>query len=696
MLAVDMSATLLLALIVTAPGPDPLVQFEARALPIERLLEELTPVVGQELRAAPEVRRQVLVVSVRNVSREELLAKIAEVAGGRWRLERGIQILHRPAEIARAEEQLDFELRLEAARKAFEDSFKGIAPSFGDAEATQLFRKLTTLKVRIEAEPQNGQLHKAYQDLWEQGPFKRALVRLLQTIPIEEIARIEHRTVFSLQPTSRQRPLGSAAREIVNDLAREQALWTRKVAELDPARSFKGDDTVGDPLSTGSTVLAEPKSVKIVARRTTDSILFNLYVDASWPQAQFWGRDPRLQEAYSLARGTDPLPGEQVSLSPLSLEFNVLCRTMFEGTPPTPSQELKALLLDPVRHEPLSLAPTDGLFALGSHRRANLVASVPDSALGMVSFAAPERLTLETLVQILEAGPQGMRFRSERDWLLGTPRSPIAAKKLFTSREALRRATGSIEEHGRLTLLESALFAANASDIDRAYEGIGTFLLMLMDRGVASVFDGSNWGALKILGSLSDAQRRTLEAGGSVPFNQLNQRQRSFVEALAFADFINNHEFLERGTSRVVHPSLEPTEVLAGGLPGDGRLSLGGTKSPAIFAFRNDESGRQLPFRTANEATIAFLLHARERGGRGLGPEITGYAMGHEVHRHLRLVFGPEAWCEYTLLEQDLDPGARPVPWTELPTASQEAIQKNLGQLRASPTGVRRQDPPEP
>src|SRR5688500_20355906 len=69
-----------------AQEPNPRVTFSMKAATVDKVVEALAKQTGVKIAASPAISREVVLISVTDVPLETLLAKLADVVSGEWRL----------------------------------------------------------------------------------------------------------------------------------------------------------------------------------------------------------------------------------------------------------------------------------------------------------------------------------------------------------------------------------------------------------------------------------------------------------------------------------------------------------------------------------------------------------------------------------------------------------------------------------
>lgn len=661
------------------------ITYETRAVPLVRLLDELSARTGTDLRCEARLRTAPMVVSVTDVETTDLLAKIAEVVGAEWRKEKDHELLAQsPAQI-RKEERVSLATQIDKVRRALAGGIKDLQPNFEKQDADGLFNSLATLKARLADDRQNRALTSAYGDMALRTPLNRALIRLVQTIPPEDIARADERTVFALNPTAKQRPLGPGADRILADFVREQTVWVDALRRLDPEEKY-ASPSVREPMGQRD-VPASADAVRVVlTRRVPAEYLFSLVVisgnplEAGRPWTQWAARSPEMDRIYetiwsSTKDGSKPIP-----LTALSEELARQLRASGRGEGGVRvGPDLKAWLLDPVAHEPMDLVPSECLLEVARARGKPLVAWIPDVQLPLLTSAASQgALTLRTHEQFIRAELGSMALREESGWVLGIPDDPVLTRRRFTDRQATKGLARAIEEKGGVRLIDYARYAASTGG--SRHEHGGPLSMLLLDPTSGVEMGQMNWSALKVYGSLTDQQLRDLTNGGRLRVDRMTPAQKRFVEELAYASEINRAANTTTAGFSTIGKTAEPTVALAGGLPADAELTLTSSLRPRIFAFKPVEGQAPVAFQTLDPSTVA--LYERIASGDLVEPnvdqKIAGYAMGESVMIRLRLTYSPDLWHEVAMEEKWIDRTAIPKPWTELPESIAAAVRAAL------------------
>jgi hypothetical protein len=688
---------------------DPLNQdivFERPAMPLKRLLPLLSEEAGLSLSAHDSVREHVVLLHIRRGSVREAMDALAEATHARWFQQDGKHVLRRPAELQAQLEREELQLRAERVRAAIAELTPRIEGAFDEQAAKSLLQRLISMRQRISQSDGDWNAQGAYEALWQEGPMMRALLKLVKSIPPEELGSIRNpeRRVYKVDPTKMQRPFGPGAREVLEQLATDLALWSRITGSAEIPALNRGE-IVSDPLATRGSSL--PQDLSRLAVIVTDgfggqgpfcnlTILDgNEHVLAQLHLPTF-RRSTVFDLAYAPAAKT---PQSRVALSQESEALvQVIKRVMGQPDGSKVAQVDAGAILDPVAHDPISFLPQDVVMGLANDSESNVAAWIPDDQFAALAFLLLNRqLTLDEAEVAITADPGGLRLERRSGWLIGRPSLPLEAIRTAVGREALHSAIQSIRRDGRMTLLNSATFAAAQPRDDR---GISFLYLSAFDNAYRSMLDANNRNVLRLYGSLTGPQREALEQGATQIFSTLQAPVRQVIHDLTYGSSLRNQEVIDANSFGRRHPVLEPTEFLPNGVPRDALLSIKKEERSIIVAFQRGEDGEHRAFRPMDANAIAYMVVQKESssGQPSASPEIDGFALGTQRVLRVRVTYSPVAWHEFPLIENWFMPGSKPSPWKELPADIRTQIETMIEHYRAQrqPPAKRGDPPPSP
>jgi hypothetical protein len=652
---------------------------EINARPLHEALEEIQGQTGMRLRAEAKLRDATMLLHVRDVPRQVLLERLAEAVHGAWHQQGEEMVLLRSD---KTEQQLRDEHNrqmLARIQRRLSLDLENAEQEFTAADAEALARRLIALKRTKDQDPSQVEAWTQYERLKWQTPINRGFVRLVATLPLERIARMApgERLLFTANPTQRQLPMPPQTQEIIRRLSEDQERWRSSLVKVEDGNPVRGD-TVGDPFIQRRSFKYDADSLQIVVVRHEEMILCNLvfaHEVSNETLAQYYvAQGDWDQELRDLYEGAGPKDDQPLPLPPLAAEMQEAMRNRRgDPNPPYVSAELLERLLDPVRHDPLSLLVGEALRAYAVEEKLNLVAWLPDTVFYAPIPAGP--VTVSRMRALLaKAGSFEWEAKVEDSWLIFNSRHP---RDLGTPlpRANLADFIGKVYRAGRVKLDDYADLLASHETHSYSTDALANdYSLFVGAVGMGDHFGGGR-DVIRLYGSLTPVQRRTLREGGSIPFRFLNDRQRQLVETLTYRSEINRYVIENEGMARVVGKQVEPTEAYARGLPNGGYLSMRLQEFDTIFAMRPGKSGKMRPWRAVDAYNLAWALHQQRPE---FAADQTKFVVGLNRGYYLRLNYEEGVWNEYAMTEKIFDPDQTPARWTDLPEKIVTAIKNSM------------------
>jgi len=695
---------MLLSIALVLASQNPKLDFHCNATNLSSILASLSKQVGTKLEAEGTLGNQILFIDVKDVPLSSLKEKIAHAVAGTWRQREGREVILRlPAqETGVFNEQV--KVRTEQFRAELATQAKALDKPF-DAKA--LLQGLLAIQDKDGVQLSRAQ-YEQQMALQARSPYSRFLTRLLLAARPEDLAAVGpyERRLFKLNPTRRQSGLDRAKYQAaVKILEAEQKQWLEAIAGID-FTSTQGR-TVSDPRTQTQPVdpnaeymitfsrgdmtglgMANLGPAKDADDHTGQSVMMQIHL--AGPQRDFLNG-----LANQRASGTDP----EVELSPLSKAF--LTRFMqFSQARSTgaPSEEVKSLLMNPHKTDPLALIVSDTLKQYAAVNKANVVACLPDSAfMWSTAIAANGNPRLMTMIDGLRQS-DSLEHHKDDGWTTFTPINRYEEELNFTARVPLADLMASIERHGRLDLEDYATYAYRSGRVARL--AIGEYYLMILDSTLMSGMDQTNWFALRLYGSLNEKEREKIASGGSIPIASMSPGQKAIVERMIFRDALRSETITDTGWSMSLGPrAVEPSDAYANKVP-DGAMLTGRKKDvPVLFAYGKREDGKVRPLREVDPYGIAHMEteivgNVEQMKNYGI-PNLVGYAPATSRKVVLRIVTEPGVWLEAAVKTHLVDPNASPVAWDKLSDQSKNEISKAMEILKKQKE-ERKKGPPPP
>lgn len=614
--------------------------------PVATILASLEKQTGIAFRTGGGVSRDVLFVSVQDVSVKDFMGRLASVDRAEWQKMDGGFRLTRSDSLVRQLEKEEAQLQSETYRKAIARLSQALRPDLpytaGDAKSESV--RSQELLERVRQGMDEGSVSMApLGSAVSKTPAARAIVSLLSRMnPVELGAmKANTRVVFATNPTLMQKPLPSGAQETIAKFIQEQKTYLESnqgvsgisIAGPGVVSSFQGGPTAGMRPDA-----APPAKTLLVGTRFGDreTIMFVLTVyDANGNHLATGmlsiGADPDASQA--AAKPADSA-AKKIAISALSKEIVELVRgpsgsrsgaqtqvaistrvavgegaegaaeeplvfTMSsdEGSPQAKlSVALRERVLHPEKFEPLAILPNEMFQAWAGAQSKNFLASLPDSLFLLSTEAVSgTTFTVEDVVGNAK-GRWDLDVQESADWLTVRPKYAATAVSSRVDRVALGKLLRSLATNGRLTLDERAAYAATEGDVaDRG--GLDAAYIKWTNAAAADIELGSYFGGqremLKLWGLLSQAQRQSLVRGQPLPLRSLSPAQLKVLDWIVWHSS-DGPRFEGGGRGPRVAPigalMAERTQLLPSGVPGDAILLCQASIEQAVYGMTADGS----------------------------------------------------------------------------------------------------------
>jgi len=728
------------------------ITYRSTALPVKRLLQDLSSKAGVVLRSSSQTEDEVLLLDVRDVTLLDLMNRIADVAGSEWSQDADGYRLVRSA--ALAQKQLDI-VNAERAKRLEKAIAQLVAeadkvPVYDQNAARAYLQQARTAMQSAMSQASGGQFNvsrtaRQFTNLSAGTPGGRAIARLLTLFSPQALAALPpgSRTVYSTKPTPMQRPLPTGSTPILSKFIEEQRTANQVVQEAGNQEPFSML-VLGQGSGKGDPV----KTLLIVTRfGNTDGLMLQLTSgDANGDSIAtgFTSLMPQLEQVEATYTLNSTETG---ALSELSKQFGQLCKngsgaTVVLGTaivgggdnsftiemsPQPKLPEVTATwrdrILNPEKYEPLETVPQDVLRALQSASGKNLVASIPDDCLIPIAQAFSEgSFQVKEAVRKLQVDWE-MSIREEGAWLLIKPRNPIAARDERIERSGLGSMLRTLASTHRLTLDQLAGYVLSQP---RHAPGTGfeNLYARLINQPYADAELGPNLSRremLRFYALAGASQRQMLAAGRPLPTTSFTNEQTALLRDMVFHSPAGPNIRVPRaqGAQTNVRMTMqvmargamamgtggnlreERTEALPNGIPTGSFLTLRRDQQQAVLASQS--SGGPGQIMTAGQLGLQNALAGRtELPAFATRTSYDRYLMGSQVTYNFTFQLGQNATLSRSLNDTVFDLQRSSVPFEQLPrnfrnqvsrAASETAERFERGGRRRNPT---QQNPPPP
>ncbi|MGE0001750.1 MAG: hypothetical protein AB7F50_07375 [Fimbriimonadaceae bacterium] len=736
-------------------GPSRKVSVEIEPMSLERALERISAETGTKLGAIASMKPTVVQVSVTDVEPDALLAKVAEVVGGTWRVEGdGTMRLYEDTEKTR---QLAREA-LAARTKKFDDEIaklrKELADS-GDFDAAKIREQAGI----VTEETNEGGERRLETRMGGPGmrfnmaamPGGRAIVRAVEAMSGRDFATIGEgqRVVFSSAPTAMQKRLGgNPLRDAQTFLDEEQ-----KMRDLMPRRGpggRPGGETVGQQQrpTLGKVFLianGERDSVRLeyFVASTTGEIVGRGFLSLGGAQDFSFDRTltgqaetPKApQDGLKVSEGAKSaakalqspggLFGQLFGTTSITViagpggEQNVISfEPQGEGNDRTAADtSLLDKLTKPSEFDPLSLFCGEAIrVALGD---VDTVACLPDS---LLSHAAGAIVRERSAKDFLDGDGSPIKVETQDGWTLVTPKDLLRSRAERADRFDLELLATNTRQNGVMRLADLARYSLGAPAVSG---GVDSAVVTAIDPGAnrrfADVYNDSR-AALQVFGKLQGPDFAALEQGIVKPivglsgatqavagmvFNSADgpnvQRQQQTQDApsprgqtIELAVEVRGGGGPGQMFRNMMNRSMldERTEVLPAGLPGGTSLTMQTERREVIYAF--NQGGGNGRYTTAEqlgrEAAMGEMFAQQGSNVIGVGNRGTeSYVPTTEARYTMTFLLAPNITMTRTLVDPARADTSAGTSANLLPDKFRQAYQKGYEETKARVDGRIRQ-----
>jgi hypothetical protein len=654
------------------------------------LLQALGKQAGLNLTAEPAVGNEVMLVQAKDVTVADLMAKMADAAGGKWgTTTTGGYMLVRPSELIRSQENAEVQERQARLQTAFAPYLNALTDSSGTAGSSS----------------------------------NKVMARLVQSLGLDQLAStsLDSRIVYSTSPTRVQQALGSDAGQIVLDFVQEQrAAQQGSDAQAPSGARGRATPTMGSSGNLGLT----PAKADLILTHPGSADVYDLELLVGDAEGRLVTRADMPLVLRPAAKDTADVRfdsgGDPLQLSALSLELSKLIRSSGApvlstmgavvvrgdaaapygtdaGTAAPAGGDLRKALSSPETYEPLEFCAGEALGAAADALKMNVVAVLPDSCLlPATQTVAGGTLTAAGVVAAAQTD-WGLKAAVDGSWLEFRPRKQASSYNYRLDRGVMGKTLRQLTTNGFLTLDDRATYAAGEPIAPAGGNFEGPLFRLFSPteaRGLEMGLQSGERKMLRFFASLTYMQRQALGAGRAVSVTS------AFSGNDALFDMVYNSisgpsagsgsggaartPTGPRRQPRVVGDlTSERTEVLPDGIPGGTELAVQASSRPSVFGIA--ENGEKVP---TSGSVVTYA------GGGASTSRFDSYVVGDRITYIFVFRFTPEVTLRKVLTDVNIDPNAKGVPYDQLP----DDVRKQAEQSPTTVSGGQAQSaaPPRP
>ena len=518
----------------SAPNPALKVTFSEPAAPLSRLMPHLAELTKLPLKVTKAMETEVVLVSVHDVTADELLKRIAAATGGKWGQSENTYYLS-PSTGAR-------------------EALKGRAFNARAVKLAVDLKKLDPANKKPDVKPTPGQIDMSMM-MGARGDA--VFYQLLSAIGPRQLAGMlpGDRAVLSTKPMGRQYSLPPCDEAIAAYIARRN-----KEADKAAAKTNNGTEdgdvaasaTGFNPFGPAQPVKGRPAKVILILTRTEGigAIIGNgelscelVLYDAAGKElsrdsanlGSFFDSD-EMQELMATSTGkATPTTDPQLEVSPATKQFTKYLRSMQMGAGQNPSggmsadlqKQMRDRLMHPEAFDPVAY-PADLLAAYAKAKNLQLVASLPDS-FGVWLISLMMSSTTSARVEKKLSNDTGLVIDVADGWLTIAP-GDFRSEPMNRVDLANILASLSGETNPSIDQLAAAALAG-LGDPDHGM--LPELWMALASPGLATLF-AEDWDMLRVYGALSADQKAVLSSAKRLSVTALTEPQKAQLERMIY------------------------------------------------------------------------------------------------------------------------------------------------------------------
>lgn len=598
--------SLLATVSMSAQDMNKIVSAEVRASSAPVAIAELSKQVGYPLEAMVSTKEDILIIKVKDVPLGVLLQKIATTTNAEWeqtanglRLTRNDPI--RRKEYAEEQEKLaqQIQVTLDKNRKTTLEE-----KEITDRSAQQIAERLMQMMEQQQS-GQPGMDWREQQRLNSQGPAFRMMRKISALLDAKTLASIPEgqNVVMSNLPNRMQKQLPGNIQPYVQNFVKEQVIWAKAMKMARDRRPGQQHyyyvDNLTDPSQRkiGKVLLILNRSqqmrgiqARLVISDDRGRLLGQANDNLGWDWETYTSKMQEIQksaanESEIKFSGTSKALQDALQEAYKSAEAN-------RGQPDIQvSDEVKQVLLNPEKNEPLSFVATDCVFETARIKDVDIVCLAPDMMMlgsGPVSAGG-----VKPSVFLAALSNYSMETEVKDNWITMKPQVPSASRRARTDRVVLGQYLRQAMKEGRVTLDNRASFAFRSGKTEEEY--MPMFLLSMIGLLKSGVEYGGDWDTLRLYGSLTPPQRNAAKTNQPIPFRSLQASQLEILRHVVFDSpyprlqvNYEQEDFADaQGEDGVIYGGgldQEATEVLPNGFTGTETLTIRETMEPKFFS----------------------------------------------------------------------------------------------------------------
>lgn len=679
------------------------------------VLEEVGKQAGVPLSVSNKIADEAVILSVKNVSLDDLLQRIADAMNAEWTKKgEGLILTRSSAQELRARRaHLQFASERIAAINAHTRE-RDAKETFDQAAAAKLAEREDDLLRSIKEG--KGAVPRVYDPRKDPSGF--LIDALFSALGPERLAAVPEngRTVFATSPNPMQQMFPPTAGEAVRTYLKQLKMISDARKESpDPSNSTR--IVIAGPLQRGN---GNPElgigRIIVAVNNIRGELRAEIFVDDPTGASIVHGAWMNVMDLTSTPMAMTAGVEDKISLTPLATEFAKRCadRTFSPGGIPRQvraisinnynftttstgskaesiSSALRSRLLDPMAFDPQSLTSSEGFLAAAAARGENLLAVLPDSSI--LPLARSLNKGTDVAGFLSTCAPQaGITVHEQGGWIMATATDPTGVPNTHVNRATFRKVLRSLNAQGAVRLEELTEFAK--AQIKPAANGdYDGFCMRLIN-------DNSAEDALRMLedpdtlrfyAALNPEQRRVLASGGTLRASEigpaLDYLAREYYQSPGGPASMAIPVSGVTAVSLASSTNRERTLILPNGIPGETLIGMKLEHQPA--AYCTDANGDTSIITPGSLASRLYAAESPTFAQFGVpAAKIERYVPGGQDQLTFTFKFTPTAQMTRSLTDTYIEP-SQGGGYDSLPAEFRSQTDTILAAMRKSLSGMK-------
>jgi len=717
------------------------ITFKTRAARCSEVIKQIGTAAQLNLQVSPQMKGEIILISVEGQPIGELLARIATVTSGEWKHEGDVMRLVPNSQLRQLEDRSLVKHRADDFQKAVNVRLKAEKTESDRMEALLKKQAETAKSSDSKTAPTKGKSDNKTppidfdpsDDAPTMGnPDESLITHLLAGISPTVIGQMVpgDRLVFSTDPNRLQRSFGSEAPALINAFIQKHNDIVSKSPTPDMG-DFAGADeaqieAIRRNIQMRTAKIGSVAKVNLVVKSTTrmgfgmgdvelcfydakGAVIYFTISNLGMGTPDGLPQDSPIQITAPSSQPAPPSKQTQIEYSEDSKAIITALKSTSNGNlNASIPKEVEDHIMQTDKYDPLSFAATDELLTVAKRRQLPLVADISDDWDQLLSINSS--LESDTSVEDVERRIKQGRLMSEvpdTAWFLLRPSYPSESRSIRADREALAALLKSVKAKTVPSLDDLSAFAASSPD-----PTIGGFcsgyLLLFVPGGLMQGFGNmTSWNMLRFYSQLSPEARTNLTQGGRISLGSLTAYQHAALESMVYGaetrlvsgnsskkedplSIFNFGDMMNAGASAKDYQT-EPTELAPNGLPSDGYFEVQAVHQNFAAPAVASNSPLMAMMGIMGPDEMAFFKLMKEQKGAeeftSMLPDFGKLRVGDQSIYNFTFHLTPQVYTKKSLRDHYLPANSSTVSAANLPAEFQKQISDRMQVLKKAGLG---------